>query len=102
MSAGGKERVCAWCGAPFFADKRHKYCSEECADEAHREQARVRFRRRYAENHERELARCRDYYARNTEKKKEYCHDYYARNAETLKARTFERYHRHKEAASNV
>ena len=86
MSAGGKECVCAWCGAPFFADKRHKYCSEECADEAHREQARVRFRRRYAENHEQELARCRDYYARNAEK---------------LKARTFERYHRHKEAASN-
>lgn len=86
MSAGGKERVCAWCGAPFFADKRHKYCSEECADEAHREQARVRFRRRYAENHEQELVRCRDYYARNAEK---------------LKARTFERYHRHKEAASN-
>ena len=87
MSAGGKEYVCAWCGAPFFGDKRHKYCSEECADEAYHEKARLRFRRRYAEIHEQELARCRDYYARN---------------AEALKARAFELYHRRKEAASNV
>lgn len=101
MSAGGKEYVCAWCGAPFFGDRRHKYCSEECADEAYHEKARLRFRKRYAEIHEQELARCRDYYARNAEAKKEYFHDYYARNAEALKARAIELYRRRKEAASN-
>ena len=77
MSAGGKERVCAWCGAPFFADKRHKYCSEECADEAYHEQARVRFRKRYAEKHEQELARCRDYHHRNAEVKNAKSRAYY-------------------------
>ena len=60
-----KERACAWCGASFFADKRHKYCSEQCYEEAHKEQARVRYRVRYANQREQELARFRDYYKRN-------------------------------------
>lgn len=80
MGAVIKEVDCAWCGAPFFADKRHKYCSEECATEAHHEQARVRFRRRYAEKHERELERTRDYYRRNTEAKKAKSHEYYLKH----------------------
>ena len=66
--AQSKERACAWCGSPFFGDKRYKYCSEKCYEEAHREQARVRYRIRYATKHEQECARWRDYYRRNKQR----------------------------------
>ena len=64
----GVIKTCAWCGASFYGDGRHKYCSEDCAAAKHREDAKLRFRRRYVEKHEEELARNRKYYANNKEK----------------------------------
>lgn len=61
-------KVCTWCGASFFGDRRHKYCSEQCAKDAHREQCKLRFRQRFAERHEEELARNRAYYAAHRDK----------------------------------
>lgn len=58
-------RTCAICGAPMSGlDGRYKYCSDECAVEAHRRQCRVNFRRYYRENRTKELERNRQYYAR--------------------------------------
>ena len=65
-------KACAWCGAPFYArTKLYKYCSEECATEAHREQARKNFRQRYAnpEKHAAELERSKAYYRGHKEQK---------------------------------
>ena len=84
MSAS-KEVTCAWCGATFFADKRHKYCSEACYEEAHREQARLRFRKRFAAMHEQELARNRDYHWRNKEKPNARCRNYYLTHATEIR-----------------
>ena len=97
-----REIACAWCGAPFFGDRRHKYCSEECADEAHREQARLRFRERYVEKHEQELARNVDYYYRNKEKINARTQAYYRAHIAELREYHRNRYHRLKEAATNV
>ena len=58
-------RTCAICGASMSGlDGRYKYCSDECAVEAHRRQCRVNFRRYYRENRTKELERNRQYYAR--------------------------------------
>lgn len=66
----GVLKTCKWCGAAFYGDGRHKYCSEQCAKEANRENNKLRFKRRYAEKHDEELARNRKYYADNREKVK--------------------------------
>ena len=110
----GVLKTCAWCGASFFGDGRHKYCSEECAAAKHREDCKLRFRRRYAENHEAELARNREYYARNREKAcarvykytKEhpasaatYKHNWYMKNRERVIAKVQE-YQRTRKAAT--
>ena len=58
-------RTCTICGAPMpVLDGRYKYCSDECAVEAHRRQCRENYRRRYWANREDELERNRQYYAR--------------------------------------
>ena len=77
-----REFTCARCGAVFFADKRHKYCSEACCNEAHRQQSRERFRQRFATMHEQELARNREYYWRNKEKANARCRNYYRKRKE--------------------
>lgn len=70
MAVKRLELTCAWCGATFIGDKRHKYCSEECAHEAHLEQARANFKRRYETHREQECARQRKFYREHPEKSK--------------------------------
>lgn len=70
MGVQKQELICAKCGAPFFGDKRHKYCSEECYTEAHREQARANFKRRYETMYEQERERQRKRYWSNPEREK--------------------------------
>lgn len=65
-------KLCAYCGQPFdFHDERYRYCSDECALEAHRARCRENFRRRYAQKREQELERYRRYYETHAEQKKE-------------------------------
>ena len=91
-------KVCAFCGKTFCLSggKRYKYCSDECYLQAHRKQCRENFRRRYAEQKERELQRNKDYYARHPEKtaargarfheaNPNYRHEYYLANQEKFK-----------------
>lgn len=101
----GTLKTCAWCGASFYGDGRHKYCSEQCCEDAHREKCKLNFRRRYAERHEEELACNRTYYANNRgktkarvnawhrahpEKQREYYRRNYAKNRDKIIARVKE------------
>lgn len=70
MSVPRKQLICAWCGETFIGDKRHKYCSEEHAKEAHRAQARKNYRIRYETHREEECARQRNYNRTRSEKMK--------------------------------
>lgn len=57
-------KYCLFCGNPILSpDRRRKYCSDKCYEEAHRIQCRENFRRRYADpvKHEQELARYKRY-----------------------------------------
>ena len=64
-------KKCAWCGKEFYkSDGRYKYCSPECNQEAHRAKCRERFRIRYVEKHDAELARYKRYYREHTEEVK--------------------------------
>ena len=93
MSVPRKQLICAWCGATFIGDKRHKYCSEEHAKEAYRAKARERFRvryyvthceeekarqrKRYHDNPERERRRNATWEQKNVERRSEYKHNWY-------------------------
>ena len=48
------EKKCAYCGKPFTKKhNRQKYCSKECAYQAHREKHRIRNMRYYYRHRER-------------------------------------------------
>lgn len=48
------EKKCAYCGKPYKKHhNRQKYCSEECAYQAHREKHRIRNMRYYYRHRER-------------------------------------------------
>lgn len=61
-------KICQRCHEPYN-NGGYKYCSEDCAKEAHHAQCRERAKRRYYEQHEDELARSKRYYEANREKK---------------------------------
>ena len=73
-------KICAYCGKSFnLKGGRYKYCSDECAVEAHRAQCRENFKRRYILKHEQELERYRKYHAAHLEQKRAATRRYYAK-----------------------
>lgn len=100
----GVLKTCAWCGASYYGDGRHRYCSEECAAAKHREDCRIRFRQRYAANPQEGRARKKAYYAAHRERvlaqMSGYNRNYYAKNREKLLAKANARNQARKAAAT--
>lgn len=88
-------KICQWCHEPYN-NNGYKYCSEDCAKEAHRAQCRKRAKQHYDTHHEEELARCSRYYEANCEKKKASATKWRQTNHERYNALSRERYRKKK------
>ena len=100
MAVQRLELTCAWCGATFIGDKRHRYCSEECAHEAALKRIREWSRRRHETKHEQECERRRNYYRRNKEAEKARSQAWIEKHPERRREHQKKYYEAHKEATA--